>query len=229
MKYDLFLFDLDDTLLDFRASEKLSFYLCMQDLGIKTNLDDIFRDYQSINRELWKALEEAKTTQEILKIERFRKTFHLHQIDIDPSVASLRYLDTLPETVVLVDHALETLEWLSQQGEIGIITNGLEYVQSKRINKSSIAPYISFISISETCGYAKPDVRFFEYSSRMAKKFSKERTIIVGDRLEADIQGAKNFGIDSCWYNPNKTARISPVEPTFEISHLSEIKKILKV
>jgi len=226
MKYDLFLFDLDDTLLDFKASEKLSFQLCLQSLGIKTNIENIFADYQVINKALWKDIEQGKTTQEHLKVERFRKVFESHQIEIDPHVASLRYLDTLPETVVLIDHAIETCEWLTKHGEIGIITNGIEYVQAKRINKSAIAPFISFVSVSETCGHAKPDARFFEYSTKMAKNFTKEKTVIVGDRLEADIQGAHNFGIDSCWFNPHKTSRPLHLVPSFEISHLSEIKKI---
>lgn len=226
MKYDLFLFDLDDTLLDFKASEKLSFHLCLQSLGIKTNLDNIFSDYQVINKALWRAIEEGKITQEHLKVERFRKVFESHQIAIDPHVASLRYLDTLPETVVLIDHAVEICEWLVQHGEIGIITNGIEYVQAKRINKSKIAPYISFVSVSEACGYAKPDIRFFDYSTKMAKNFSKDKTVIVGDRIEADIQGAHNFGIDSCWFNPHKNSRPDHLKPSFEITHLSEIKKL---
>lgn len=226
MKYDLFLFDLDDTLLDFKESEKLSFHLCMQSLGIKTNIEQIFADYQVINKSLWKALEQGQTTQEKLKVERFSKTFEAHKIDIDPGVASLRYLDTLPETVVLIDQAAETLEWLSQHGEIGIITNGIEYVQAKRINKSKIAPFISFISVSEACGYAKPDIRFFDYSTKMARKFSKDKTVIVGDRLEADIQGAKNFGISACWFNPSKAKAPMELVPNYDIQHLSELRKL---
>jgi len=190
MKYDLFLFDLDDTLLDFKASEKLSFHLCLQSLGIKNNLENIFSDYQVINKALWRAIEEGKITQEHLKVERFRKVFESHQIELDPHVASLRYLDTLPETVVLIDHAVEICEWLVQHGEIGIITNGIEYVQSKRINKSKIAPYISFVSVSEACGYAKPDIRFFDYSTKVAKNFSKDKTFHFGERIKIVNQGA---------------------------------------
>lgn len=226
MKYELFLFDLDDTLLDFKASEKLSFHLCMESFGIKTNLDQIFSDYQMINRALWKQIEEAKTTQEQLKVERFRKTFENHKIDIDPKIASLRYLDTLPETVVLIDHAIETCEWLSQHGEIGIITNGIEYVQAKRINKSALAKFISFVSVSESCGHAKPDIRFFDYTSKMAKRFAKEKTVIVGDRLEADIQGSKNFGISGCWFNPHKASAPEHLKPDYEIHHLSDLRKL---
>lgn len=228
MKYDLFLFDLDDTLLDFQESERLSFFLSLQSLGMKTGVDDLFKTYQVENRALWKLFEQNLTTKEHLKVERFRKTFNAHKIDIDPELASNRYLETLPETVVLIDHAVELCEWLSQRGELGIITNGIHHVQTQRIQNSKIAPYISFVSVSEQCGFAKPDVRFFEYSSKMAKKFDKDSTIIVGDRIEADIQGAHNFGIDACWFNPHGIEGLPHLAPKFEIKHLAELTKLLE-
>ncbi len=224
MKYNLFLFDLDDTLLDFKESERLSFFLALQSLGLKDNLDTVFKDYQVINSALWKEFEAGSISKDLLKIERFRKTFGSHQIEINPETASARYLDALPETVVLIDHSVEICEWLREHGEIGIITNGIEYVQRKRIQNSKLAPFIGFISVSEACGFAKPDVRFFEYTVKMAKSFNKGSTVIIGDRLEADIQGAHNFGISSCWFNPHKMIG-NDIKPTYEISHLSEIKK----
>lgn len=227
MKYNLFLFDLDDTLLDFKASERQSFFLALQSLGIKSDLETLFATYQVENAALWKLFEEAKTTKEHLKVERFRKTFRSHHIEVDPVLASTRYLETLPETVVLIDHAVEICEWLKGRGEIGIITNGIQSVQSQRIKNSKIAPYINFVSVSDECGYAKPDARFFEFTSKKARVFSKDSTIIVGDRDEADIQGAHNFGIDSCWFNPAKKQKSIPGSPTFEIEHLSELKNVL--
>lgn len=224
MKYDLFLFDLDDTLLDFQASERLSFFLSLQSLGIKDDAEDMFKTYQVENRALWKLFEQNLTTKDHLKVERFRKTFNTHKLDLNPEKASERYLETLPETVVLIDHAVEICDWLSQRGELGIITNGIHHVQTQRIKNSQLAPYISFVSVSEQCGYAKPDVRFFEFSAKMAKKFSKASTIIVGDRVEADIQGAHNYGIDACWFNPTEMAGLQHLNPKYVIKHLSEIK-----
>lgn len=227
MAYDLFLFDLDDTLLDFKASEKLSFVIAMESLGIKDGLNDLFSQYQTINRGLWKLFEEAKTTKDYLKVERYRQLFHKNQIEVDPEIASTRYLDTLPETVVLVDHAEEICQWLSSRGELGIITNGIHHTQAQRIKKSKLAPYISFVSVSEASGFAKPDVRFFEFSVRMAKKFSKASSILVGDRMETDILGAHHFGIDSCWFNPTKEANALSIAAKYEVGHLSEIKKLI--
>ena len=146
---------------------------------------------------------------------------------MDPELASSRYLDALPETVVLIDHAAEVCEFLSLRGEIGIITNGIQSVQQERINNSKIAPFISFVCVSDECGYAKPDVRFFEYTAARAKKFTKESTLVVGDRFDADIVGAHNFGVHSCWFNPSKTSSEAEMKPRYEIRHLSELRKIL--
>ncbi|WPU64558.1 YjjG family noncanonical pyrimidine nucleotidase [Peredibacter starrii] len=224
MKYNLFLFDLDDTLLDFKASERLSFFLALKSLGIQSDLENLFSQYQVVNTGLWKLFEEAKVTKEHLKVERFRKIFEANGLGVDPNKASERYLETLPETVVLMDHAVEICEWLKGHGEIGIITNGIQTVQHQRIKNSLIAPYISFISVSDECGFAKPDVRFFEYTAKKVTNFNKLSSIIVGDREEADIQGARNFGIDSCWFNPHQKISSVTVTPTYEIKHLSELK-----
>lgn len=228
MKYDLFLFDLDDTLLDFKASEKLSFVSAMNSVGLTTDLDNLFRTYQIENAALWKQFEQGKTTKDLLKIERFRKLFEIHAIEIDPVMTAHRYLDALPEAVVLIDHAVELCEFLSSKGELGIITNGIHATQVQRLSRSKIAPFVSFMAVSEEAGFAKPDVRFFEYSARMAKSFKKESTLMVGDKLETDILGAHHFGIDSCWFNPAKT-KIEPdeVAPQMEIHHLSELIKLI--
>ena len=66
--YELFLFDLDDTLLDFRASEKLSFHRTMEGLGLKDQSAALFAEYQIVNPALWKLFEEGKVTKDHLKV-----------------------------------------------------------------------------------------------------------------------------------------------------------------
>lgn len=228
MKHTLFLFDLDDTLLDFKASEQLSFVRTMQALGLKDGIDALFPRYQAINIALWKEFELGTVSKDFLKVERFRRTFAQNALDLDPAAASHLYLESLSDTVVLIDGAKQVCEALSAIGEVGIITNGVEHIQTRRIASSGLKDHISFVSTSEACGYAKPDSRFFDYAAKMARAFAKHETVIVGDRLDADILGANRFGIDSCWFNPGKLGNASEAVPTCEVDSLHAIVPALR-
>jgi 2-haloacid dehalogenase len=228
MKHTLFLFDLDDTLLDFKASEKLSFVRTLASLGVHEGIDTLFPQYQAINLALWKDFENGAVSKDFLKVERFRKTFAQNGLDLDPAAASHLYLESLSETVVLIDGAKQVCETLCAIGEVGIITNGVEHIQTRRIASSGLKDHISFVSTSEACGYAKPDSRFFDYAAKMARAFAHHETVIVGDRLDADILGANRFGIDSCWFNPGKLENGTEAVPTCEVESLHDILPALK-
>jgi 2-haloacid dehalogenase len=225
VKHRLFLFDLDDTLLDFKASERLSFVRTMCELGLHGDVEALFRQYQSINLALWRAFELGSVSKELLKVERFRRTFAANRLELDPERASALYLDSLSDTVVLVDGALRLCESLCAVGEVGIITNGIHHIQQRRIASSGLGGHLAFVATSEACGHAKPDSRFFEFTTRMARAraFAKDETIIVGDRLDADILGANRFGIDSCWFNPGGLANDSLALPSCEVANLDEV------
>jgi len=232
MKYRLFLFDLDDTLLDFRASERAAFAWVLEQAGLQGSADPMpddtmFRDYQRINQALWLGLEQGRVDKETLKVERFRQTFERHAIDLDPVLASHRYLEALAESVVLVDGARAACEALAAHGELGIITNGIEQVQQRRIARSGLGDLLRFVATSEAAGFAKPDVRFFGHATAMATSFAHGTTVIIGDRLEADVLGANRFGIDSCWYNPDCLPNAGQAVPTHEASSLHQLHPLL--
>lgn len=231
MNHRLFLFDLDDTLLDFRASERRSFARTIEALGLDgavRNPDALFADYQNINLVLWKAFELGTVSKDFLKVERFRKAFAAHGIACDPHAASALYLEALADTVVLIDGAAQLCQTLAAIGEVGIVTNGVQQIQSRRIASSGLAPHIAFVATSEACGFAKPDVRFFEYATRMASRFNHAETVIVGDRLDADILGANRFGIDSCWFNPDGAPNTSQALPSCEAARLQDVIPALR-
>jgi len=223
LKHQLFLFDLDDTLLDFRASEQLSFSRTMAALGFGGAIEPVFQHYQAINLALWRSFEAGLVAKDFLKVERFRRAFSISGLALDAEAASRLYLEALPETVVLVDGALAVCAALAERGEIGIVTNGVEHIQQRRIASSGLAPFLSFVATSEACGHAKPDVRIFDYAAGMARAFDPATTIIIGDRLDADILGANRFGIDSCWFNPAGLPNTTAAIPTFELTRLPDL------
>jgi 2-haloacid dehalogenase len=228
MPHQLFLFDLDDTLLDYTKSEQLSFALAMEEIGFRADLSDLFAQLQAINFELWRSFEAGVISRHHLKVERWRKTFLLNQLALDHERASHFYLESFTHTVSLVDGAEQVCEALSATGEVGVITNGVEDVQKRRLAASGLMRHISFVSTSEAAGFAKPDVRCFEHTARMAKPFNKSQAIMIGDRLEADIIGATAYGIESCWFNPGRLAKVSPAMPTYEVASLRDLLPLLK-
>lgn len=223
MKHRLFLFDLDDTLLDFKASEQLSFARTLRALGAGDGPEGLFQHYQAINLALWKSFEAGTVSKDFLKVERFRRTFADHDLELDPEAASRLYLESLSEAVVLIDGAVRLCESLAAIGEVGIITNGVEQIQHRRIASAGLHHHVSFVATSEACGYAKPDSRFFDYTVNMARAFAKHETVIVGDRLDADILGANRFGIEGCWFNPGNAANQTDALPDYEVGHLDEV------
>jgi 2-haloacid dehalogenase len=162
-----------------------------------------------------------------LKTERFKLTFQKHDLNLDDHLFAQRYLELLPDNVVLIDGALNLCENLKKHGEIAIITNGIEMTQKKRIENSSLKNYIDYLSVSEECGSAKPSTIFFEFTASKVKYFSKNETIMIGDRLETDILGAQNFGIDSFWFNPENSLIKNDIYPTYETNKLKTIYRIL--
>jgi len=227
LKYRYFLFDLDDTLLDFKASERLSFQATLVALGLGDLTASLFPGYQRENTQLWADFEHGLVSKEHIKVERFRRAFAPHRIDADPEAASRRYLEFLRDSVVLIEGAAEICEALCEFGELGVITNGIEAVQTQRIAKSGLGRWLSFVATSETCGYGKPDARFFEFSVSKFRTFRKAETVLVGDRLDTDILGARQFGIDSCWFNPSRAGNGSQIVPTFEVARLRDIAAYL--
>ena len=59
------------------------------------------------------------------------------------------------------------------------------------------------------------------------KNIKKEEVLMVGDNLFADINGANQFGIDSCWFHRAGGKPKHEICPKFIISELAQLKKII--
>ncbi len=83
MKYKTILFDIDDTLLDFKKDQRFAFYKAMEAIGIICT-DELYSDYCDINTKMWKLLNDGEITLEEVLINRFRVFLAKHRIDEAP-------------------------------------------------------------------------------------------------------------------------------------------------
>ena len=228
MKYEIIIFDADETLFDFKKSEKYALNNTMLQFNIEYDEDYHLKIYKEINTAIWKELEEGLITQKKLNLERFRRLSKKLNAEFDEIEFANAYMKHLSNASFLYDDSITLVESLHNDYKFSIITNGLKDVQNNRIGKSIIAKYFEDIVISEEVGVSKPDPKIFGLSLYNMKHTDKSTVLMVGDSLSSDIQGGINFGIDTCWFNPNKVINKTGLKPTYEISSLMELLDILE-
>ena len=227
MSYKFLLFDLDHTLLDFDAAEDVA----LTQLLKEETVSDIqaYKDYYiPMNKTLWKDLEQKKITKQELVNTRFSRLFEHFGIEKDGTYLANRYQFYLAQQGQVFSGAMELLDSLIDRGyELYAATNGITTIQTGRLTQSGLAPYFNQVFISEQLKTQKPDALFYERIGQKIPGFSKEKTVMIGDSLTADIQGGNNAGIDTIWYNPHHLENKTQAHPTFEVDSYQALLEIL--
>ena len=187
MNYKVILFDADETLFDFKKTEREAFKNTMMEFGFDYDERYHFSIYKEINTAIWKELEEGIITQEKLKIERFKRLNDKLNAGFDEEEFSKAYMINLGNGSFLLDGAIELIEDLSSKYILSIVTNGLTIVQERRVKNSVIAKYFKDIVISEEVGISKPNPEIFEYALSNIEGVNKNEILMIGDSLSSDI------------------------------------------
>ncbi|CAM1341983.1 YjjG family noncanonical pyrimidine nucleotidase [Tenacibaculum amylolyticum] len=219
-------FDLDHTLWDFDKNSALSFQKIFKEQKIDLELDTFLELYMPINLAYWKLYREEKIGKEELRYKRLKSTFDTLEIEVSDELINMiseDYIKYLPHNNFLIEGTIELLEYLKPKYELHIITNGFEEVQNLKLQKSKIAAYFDVIVTSESVGVKKPNPKVFAFALKEAN-ITAENAIMIGDSLEADIEGAIAVGMEAIHLNLNKEV----VEGSFtSVKSLLEIKQYL--
>ncbi len=228
-KYTTILWDLDQTLLDFDRSMDYAIKEVFQQYGLYIDAEIAAR-YELINRDHWNRLERGEITKEEVKVGRFRvllEELGIHHIKPDEIAAS--YQDALGSVYYYIDGAVEVVAKLRDLGyHQYVVTNGVNATQSKKMKLSGLDQMMDGVFVSELMGYPKPMKGYFDACFKTLPEGTREKSILVGDSLSSDMQGANNAGIASCWFNPKGREKDIAVQIDYEIKHLKELPEILE-
>ena len=219
-------FDLDHTLWDFDKNSEMAFDRIFKNRFPEIKIQDFIEKYAPINQECWKLYQNDKITHLELRYNRLKFSFDALNIEIsDENINQIAndYIEFLTDNNHLFDGAIEVLEYLRPKYRLHIITNGFANVQDKKITNALLSEYFETITNSELAGVKKPNSIIFDYAVNVAKA-SKENSIMIGDCLDADVNGALNAGLDAIFFNEKK---ITAPENIKQINHLLELKKYL--
>lgn len=225
MKYTTLLFDTDNTLLDFSASEAAALKDAFTLNGIEFS-NERLAVYSAVNDEFWLAYQQGKIPKNEIYVGRFKKTFEKLGITADADKTAECYEENLGKYHFAVEGAVEMCRRLAEKYDICIVTNGKECIQNSRLTDSGIRDIVKHIFISEKVGVPKPEKAFFDYVFGIIEEKDKSKVLIIGDSLSSDIMGGINAGIDTCWYNPDR--KTADIKPTYIINRITDLEQILK-
>lgn len=198
----------------------------MQDIVISP-FDKFYTTYLHHNAIIWDRYHKGFITAEDLKWKRMQRTLLDFKIG-DEGLArdmSTKFLELLPTKKQLFEYTTEILDYLVEKKYVlHLLTNGFEKTQWSKITNSNIAKYFTNVITSEISSCIKPSKEMFEFAITKAGA-TIEESIMIGDNLDADIQGAINSGMDSIFVNHIKAT--TEIKPTYTIYHLRELEDIL--
>ena len=222
---DIF-FDLDHTLWDFDKNSEMAFERIFKSKYAEIQTHDFIKEYVPINQECWRLYQNDLITHEELRYNRLKFSFNaLNYVISDENILEIAndYIEFLTDNNYLFDGAIEVLEYLKPKYKLHIITNGFANVQEKKIRNAALGGYFTTITNSELAGVKKPNSIIFDYALKLANT-SKENSIMIGDDLDADVNGALNAGLDAIFFNDKK---IEITQNFKQINHLLELKNYL--
>lgn len=190
------IFDIDDTLLDWKDEYWNSLNKTFDELDIKYTILDIEKvkfvvdNYEDNIRQKYSKEEMQEEIEKYLG-------YKLPNNFID---VWIKYLsDCVPEKID--DSIIETLEYLKSKYELVILTNWFRESQINRLKNSNLYKYFTEFYSAEDITMKPNKESFIEAKGR----YEFKECIMIGDNLRTDIEGALNSGITAIYLNKEIT------------------------
>jgi len=229
-------FDMDDTLYDHLGPLRDSLQEVLSLQGDYAYFDKIyhrFRYYTDVLSANLKGTFAEHNTEliEDVRLQRFRSTLADFGLSITKSQAQALQDDYIGRqfAIEMFEGARELLERLIADGLIvGIITNGLETHQRKKIIAMHLDKLIpeERIFISGAVGLDKPDPRLFAYVNEQTEVPASD-CIYIGDSWRNDVMGTKAAGWKMIWFNHRHVKPETDHRPAYIAQDYTDLHRIL--
>ena len=215
------LFDLDETLLD-RSATLLRF--------IHAQFQKHQLHHYEISLERWTSrfveLDKRGYEERDVIYDKLIQEFGLHSFTSQALVDD--FMDNIHQFCIPMDGMFETLEYLHDTGiKVGIITNGGDAVQKRKIEEMGIRRFASLLLTSGGEQIEKPDAEIFRRGMKQLGVTAAE-CLFVGDHPINDVHGAKAVGMRTAWISRGFPWTLEDIQPDFSIDCLKEIIEIIE-
>lgn len=253
--YKNYIFDLYGTLVDIHTNEskgylweKMALFYSMNGASYEAN--ELKNSYKNLCR-----LEEKKQCDEIFKLDNPENSgrreikaeleINIDYVfarlymdkDINPSCELIQNTETMFRTISieyikLYPGTAELLSKLKAMGKkVYLLSNAQHSFTIPELYKLGIGDMFDAIYISSKLKFKKPGKRFFD-SLIKGEKLDVGESLMIGNDIECDIEGAKKIGMDTFYINSNlspKKDATKSVEATYSSSMGNAYTELLKL
>jgi FMN phosphatase YigB (HAD superfamily) len=163
----------------------------------------------------------------------YEQWFRNAQVGIDDiDLERVRLAMTVPLDLIStpVPGAFAAVRWCKAQGlRVILVTNTLSRGDDEvweDWRRFGLADAIDGVASSHTVGWQKPHRAIYDRALELAR-VRPEETVMVGDRLDADIFGAKRLGMRAIWRRTDHPQANVDVEPDATVDDLAELPAVL--
>ena len=168
-KYTTLYFDLDNTILDFTATEHnaVEQLLKLHNLPVS---DEIIAKYSAINQSWWERFEKGEIEKSQIFEGRFKTFIEFYGFKASSEKMAADYFGLLASGHDVIDGAEAVLKYVKNNGyTVCITTNGISKTQYRRIAESGLKRYFDYVFVSDQAGYQKPEAEYFRYVMSKSK------------------------------------------------------------
>ncbi|MEW5869393.1 MAG: HAD family hydrolase [Chloroflexota bacterium] len=241
-RFEVILFDLGDTLIYFDGDWTEIFFQAHQALlrslqGLGLSLEPGFIDDYRERLEVYYRERDTEFI-EYTALFLLKKTLaDWEQTDI-PETSLIKaladmYAVTQAHWIPELD-ALPTLRLLVEQGyRLGLVSNAADDANTQAlVDKLGARPFFDVIISSAAIGVRKPNPKIF-WKALEQMKTPPSQSVMVGDKLGADILGARHAHIFSIWITrrantPGNRDHLDTIFPDASAATLAEIPGLLR-
>ncbi len=193
------LFDADQTIWDFNATEKIGLKIVFESSSLPMT-QEMIDAYMAGNLLCWRDYEDGKLTLDELEVKRWRLFFeHIGKGDGNAEEAASLFKEALAHNGLLLPGAEDFLESIAGRPK-SLVTNGIASIQRQRLKDTGCDRHFEKIFISSEIGWHKPQKELFTTVLSALGK-TRDECVMIGDSIHSDIEGAANAGIESIYLN----------------------------
>ncbi|WP_028549572.1 HAD family hydrolase [Paenibacillus sp. UNC451MF] len=220
-------FDLDGTLMDFKAAELLGVQAFQQHYGNRYDYncsqEDFYDAWCRIGQKHYSRFLSGELTFEQQQVERMKELVSKEINDEEAAACYQTYIQHFEMHWQPYEDVIPCLHKLAGR-RLGVITNGDSNQQRLKLERMGLTDYFEMVITSGELGYSKPDAAIFHYARERAGTDLHEM-IYVGDDVRTDIVPCEALGIKGIWLNRRNESPAAPVK--YKITTLNDLFEYL--